>query len=278
MSINKKIFMPMIIISVVVVGFILFAIYHNVKVKFDAYYQEIVSQKGDSVEIELEDMQQRALSAVSWFGNSARLKNALQTNNYAEATELAYEAMRDFSLDYIVITDLQGNVLIRAYEPEKFVDSVVDQFTVPQVLNGEISVGIEKGLDTELSVRAGTPLSDANDRIIGTILAGYVISSEAFVDWLKAIINAEVTVFCGNERVMTTLVNSKGQRIIGTKLGIPAIEKKVLKQGERYYGKSVIQGMKYAAVYLPIKNAKGDIIGMFFVGEKADLISQLKAY
>ncbi|MCZ6805026.1 MAG: Cache 3/Cache 2 fusion domain-containing protein [Proteobacteria bacterium] len=67
-------------------------------------------------------------------------------------------------------------------------------------------------------------------------------------------------------RVATTLENSEGKRVIGTALGIfhPAYE--ILIQGRDYFGPAQLFGKNYSTQYSPVKDHKGEVIAVLFVG------------
>jgi hypothetical protein len=83
-------------------------------------------------------------------------------------------------------------------------------------------------------------------------------------------------------RVATTVVATDGQRANGTY--IPAImpdhsENVVVKtvlSGKVYRGRAFVVNSWYTTAYEPIQNAKGDIIGMFYVGMKQEGVLALR--
>ncbi|PJN57964.1 Methyl-accepting chemotaxis protein McpA [Paenibacillus sp. GM1FR] len=79
-----------------------------------------------------------------------------------------------------------------------------------------------------------------------------------------------VTIFRGDERVATNVMVD-GKRAVGTKVS-DEVAQTVLQQGEKYFGEAVVVGQKYQTAYEPIKNASGEIIGIFYVGASQSLI------
>lgn len=79
-----------------------------------------------------------------------------------------------------------------------------------------------------------------------------------------------VTIFRGDERVATNVMIN-GERAVGTKVS-EEVAQIVLQQGEKYFGEAVVVGQKYQTAYEPIKNASGEIIGIFYVGASQSLI------
>ncbi len=98
---------------------------------------------------------------------------------------------------------------------------------------------------------------------------GYNISrSEKLVDTIREQSGMEVTFFYGTQRVMTSVLDKNGERILGSPAGAK-IEEEVLKNGREYFSGSVsIDGEMYYGYYAPVFQ-NGDStkpIGMVFAG------------
>lgn len=88
-----------------------------------------------------------------------------------------------------------------------------------------------------------------------------------------------VTIFYGDTRMATTIVNPEtGKRGTGTKASDAVIET-VLKNGQDFSSKKVqILGENYHVYYKPIKDASGNVIGMFFAGKpSADITKYINS-
>lgn len=94
------------------------------------------------------------------------------------------------------------------------------------------------------------------------------------VDKIASLTNDTVTIFQGNTRVSTN-VKRDGKRAVGTKVS-PQVEETVLKRGEGYYGEADVVGVKYQTAYVPIKNAEGKIIGIWYVGISKSFLEGVK--
>ncbi len=94
-----------------------------------------------------------------------------------------------------------------------------------------------------------------------------------FFDNFSHEVDLQVTVFYGNIRVATSLVDADGNRMVGTEAD-PKIYDLVVNQGQDYYSENVeISGKTYYAMYCPLYQYNSDeIIGMTFVGlEKSNI-------
>jgi len=86
-------------------------------------------------------------------------------------------------------------------------------------------------------------------------------------DRLKELCDGTATIFMGDERISTNVIKPDGSRAVGTKLTGPAYEA-VFKKGVPYRGEAEILGAPYFTAYDPIRNARGDIVGVLYVGVK----------
>ena len=98
---------------------------------------------------------------------------------------------------------------------------------------------------------------------------GYNISrSEKLLDTIKEKSGMEVTFFYGTQRIMTSIKDENGERILGSPVGTK-IEEMVLKNGQEYFSNSVsVDGEMYYGYYVPIfqDDDRAEPIGMVFAG------------
>jgi methyl-accepting chemotaxis protein len=170
---------------------------------------------------------------------------------------------KETDLDFVTVLDAKGTVLARLHEPEKKGDSLANQHNIRGAMRGEVTTAIEPGTQIPLSARTGVPVRDASGAVVGVVSAGLSFSREAFVDQAKELFQAEVTIFAGDVRLMTTIAQN-GNRAIGTKLD-PAIAGIVL-GGKSYSGAANILGAPYITAYDPILGPDGKPVGIYFAG------------
>lgn len=92
--------------------------------------------------------------------------------------------------------------------------------------------------------------------------------SESLVDRIKDNTGMDVTFFYGDRRIMTSALDSDGDRILNSPAGERIVEK-VLQNGEEYFSSSVsLDGVMNYGYFMPVyQNGSDDeIIGMVFVG------------
>lgn len=145
---------------------------------------------------------------------------------------------------------------------------------------------VSKGIETQV-------LDGLKSAATGALLSLDSISAESFnmvgddlykgdynvsqnmdgIDYYAKSNDVEITFFYNDTRRATTIKDSSGSRIVGTKADTEVIDA-VLKRGEEYSSPDVlIQGGHYYGYYMPIKDTEGNIIGMAFAGRPGSEIS-----
>lgn len=114
----------------------------------------------------------------------------------------------------------------------------------------------------ELQCRSGTNLLSYELKKNSNMKSSDDINK--LLDELKEQTGCEFTIFNGDQRVNTTIIQDN-KRVIGTKLE-EKIADKVLNQGESYIGKTKILGVSHIASYVPTKDESGNITGLVFAG------------
>lgn len=102
---------------------------------------------------------------------------------------------------------------------------------------------------------------------------GYNISrSEKLLDTIREKSGMEVTFFYGDKRIMTSIVDADGKRILGSPAGEKIVEE-VLKKGQEYFSRQVsVDGEMYYGYYVPVfqDGDAGAPVGMVFAGVNRD--------
>lgn len=242
----------------------------------DKYFEVMINHKSNIVMTIIEEKKQRAEKIASWFENTPRFADAFKRGDRQTALSLGKQAMEAFEVDFFTITDTKGNVFIRAHEPEKYGDSIINQQVIQNAIAGKRSVLLEHGAVVKYSIRAGAPLRDQSGNIVGAIVVGYILSSNEFVDRIKNILQSEVSIYDGKTRIATT-IEQDGKRIVGTEMTDPAVISAVLEKGETYLlEETYIQGENFCGFYHPLRNSDGKITGMIFTGINAAIEKELE--
>ena len=89
----------------------------------------------------------------------------------------------------------------------------------------------------------------------------------SLIDAVKANTGMEVTLFYQDTRILTTITNAEGARIIGS-AAPEAVVSNVLDSGQpHFFSKALIYNTPYFSYYAPLFNSDGSTVGMLFVGK-----------
>ncbi len=97
-----------------------------------------------------------------------------------------------------------------------------------------------------------------------------------FFDNFSNEVNLQVSVFYGDTRVATSLVDENGNRMVGEQAS-PEVVETVINQGQSYFSDSInLGGTEYYGSYAPLyQHNSEEIIGMTFVGLNSDLVDSV---
>ncbi len=95
-----------------------------------------------------------------------------------------------------------------------------------------------------------------------------------FVDMFAEMTDNTVTIFAEDTRITTNVVDEAGERAIGTTVSDQVAEA-VLENGEDYYGEAEVVGSMYQTAYTPIRDAEGEIIGIWYVGAPQGFVAEM---
>ena len=188
---------------------------------------------------------------------------------YAELIPL----IRDWRIDIMAVTDVNGNVIARPHDPGRAGDNVGNDEIVQRALRGEMWATLMEGTSTRLGYYAGTPVRTADGEIVGAIRVAISFDNEALVDRIKERFGTEVTLFAGRTRINTTLIDN-GRRVVGTDAP-EDIQRRVLRNGEDVEMSLVLFGVEHFTAYSPIiEPGTGRIVGIYFTGRSAEDANQ----
>jgi len=172
--------------------------------------------------------------------------------------------LETYKVTYITVTDEEGIVLARSYEPLRSGDSATHLQNIKDALDGKVSTYCETGPLIRVSVHTGAPLYDYNGELIGALSTGLRLDDNESMENLKELFNADFSVFLGDERIATTLTHN-GQRAIGTKTD-PEIFKIVTETKREYFGNTDVFGIRYYAFFLPLINTRDEPFAILVAG------------
>ncbi|MDR0947853.1 MAG: methyl-accepting chemotaxis protein [Ruminococcus sp.] len=265
MSIKQKLLIPVIIITTLMAVIVL----GGGIIVFNNYVENSISTDVETLSLQVDNqiakLWDSAEISSGFLANDYILRAAIENGDRDAVISRTKNLYNTLSTDFVTITDTTGTVIYRQHEPDNFGDSVASQVNVTEALKGTVFTELEQGSAVKLSIRAGFPVLSETGDVIGVVSSGYRFDTEDFVEEMKSITNAEVTIFLGDTRLSTTVVGADGQRAVGTK-ATESVANQVL-GGGTYLGQTLVAGKNAFTHYSPLKDSRGDVVGMVFVGE-----------
>jgi len=177
-------------------------------------------------------------------------------------------------LDMVTVCDNEGIVLARGHS-DSFGDKIGTDFLavqIPKMTKKRVS-GIALINAANLVYITGTPLFHGGN-FVGIAVLATTLSSNDFVEKVKASLGVEFTIFYGDKRLSTTIIVD-GKSLVDTRLSNQTIIETVLGKEEEYVDRNVIANKNFDTVYWPWRDINGKPAGMFFVGSQRDDISTM---
>jgi methyl-accepting chemotaxis protein len=202
------------------------------------------------------------------LSNSQQVINGLKIKDSDNLKNFMDGIIAKIGADYVSFTDGNGELLYETDSIVKYSNDISDQEIVETALAGDAIVHIEKGVDVPLIISAVYPVTSDGRYIHGTVKAVIRLDSNDLLDNCKSVTQTDLTIFCDNMRIATTIQNN-GVRVVGTELD-PKIADIVLNQKNEYSGEADILGQKYITFYSPILNYKDETIGVLFAGKSME--------
>lgn len=193
-------------------------------------------------------------------------------NDHLMLTSIMAERLGDTDTDFFAITDAAGQVLWSRGVKATSITSTT--------IFNDISKSKKKGWtyeqfgDCNYAMVAASPLLDGQE-LVGIIVLGYSLDNGLLVDQITKSYGVDCTVFKGDVRADTSLVDKSGKKLVGTKLTNSAIVNQVLKSGRDYIGENEIVGKKYVTIYLPLMNESKVPTGMVFIAKSLESIFEI---
>ena len=214
---------------------------------------------------------QRVLQASKILTTMPQLVTALQTRDIAKIKEIAVMAHKQLNLDAVTITDAKAIALARGHS-SRVGDNLSNRSTMQEALNGIVKVGIlfEPSAVVTHTIRCDAPIY-AGNILVGVLSLGVSLSTEEYIDNVHKLTGLNFTLFSGDTRIMTTLKDKDGKRAIGTKLQDEGVLDRVLKKGEIILRQLNLFGDPSTAMYWPVQDLNGKIIGMWCLSESLEI-------
>lgn len=179
------------------------------------------------------------------IGEDTRLELALSAKN-ADDTKAVYDSYASDASSFGAFYAADGSLIWQT-------ENCPEELTVSTAANG-ISADTERMYYSYAKEISG----------VGSYLVGYDLRAYEYLDPIREKTGGHFTVFKGDVRYATTIIDDNGERFEGTKMDA-AIAEQVL-NGNAYNGEATINGVVYNVCCEPLYDLNGNVIGAYFGG------------
>ncbi len=233
-----------------------------------------IRRTNDVLADRINELKDDSLKIANQLAINPTVIKAVETKDTQKILNDLKPIVESCKIEFITVTDENGDVLARTHEPEKKGDNVLNQENVQDALKGNANSKIESGTQVKLAARSGVPIKNEQGKIVGGISTGHRLDSNEIVDYVKTKLNCDASIFLGDVRVATTIMKD-GERVLGTKLDSKIAE--IVKGNNKYFGEANILGTKYNTAYTPILSGDNKVIGIVFTGRNSVEINSFKS-
>jgi two-component system NtrC family sensor kinase len=235
----------------------------------------------EGIVLDDKDMLKRALERL-------RLENDLDILTLTDTkgkvlirTRSPFTVGDDQSQDEIISLALQNKIIASTQvlprkELMKEGEKLVIQASMKIILTPKAKPKRKSEETSGMMLKAAAPIVAQDGSLLGVLYGGSLINRNYFiVDRIKEIVfkgekhkgkdTGTATIFQGDLRISTNVKTEKDQRAIGTRVS-EEVGKAVLEDGREWVDRAFVVNHWYITAYQPIKNIKGKIIGILYVG------------
>lgn len=114
------------------------------------------------------------------------------------------------------------------------------------------------------------------DKVLTLVKGESILNDRSeFIDSIKTDTGMEISIFYGDIRFLSTVLNQDGNRILGTSAHV-MVQNEVLNEGKsKFYDNVVIGDEHYFAYYLPLFNSDGQCVGMVGVAKASSEVNTM---
>ncbi len=168
-----------------------------------------------------------------------------------------WELQKNTDSEFAAFCDTTGKMY---FKTENF---PLSDFNVADGLSGGY-MGAVVDSAADLTIQVCKPI-ERNGKTVGVAIIGMLLSESAWIDKIKENTGSEITIFTGDTRLATTLIDDSGNRAVGTQMS-NAIKKTVIDNGQVYKGEAKLFGKNHYVTYEPMPDIHGKIVGAYFSG------------
>lgn len=196
--------------------------------------------------------------ALAW-GREGVDYNALTGKNLDKISQ-KWEESKGSEYDFACICDLGGEMVWKTDNYN------LASSRIKESIDGHTLSGIFADDNAKLTIQYMCPITfNDTGEIVGMMLVGMNLRETAFLDGVKAQTGSEVSLFSGNMRYSTTIVDETGKRAVDLPMA-DNIYKTVVENGQEYSGQAMLFGQNHFVNYQPMMDYDGNVVGAYFSG------------
>jgi two-component system NtrC family sensor kinase len=169
-----------------------------------------------------------------------------------------------------------ATVIMPEEELRKEGPDLVEQACIEYISTPKAKPTLQTRQTSGMMIKAAAPILGHDGQLLGVLYGGNLINRNyKIVDKIKETVYQAVkykgkdigtaTIFQGDLRISTNVLRTDGTRVIGTRVWQEVYEQ-VLVKGLRWIDRAFVVNNWYISAYEPIRDIKGEIIGILYVG------------
>jgi len=169
-----------------------------------------------------------------------------------------------------------GTLLLSPERLRKEGDNLDERAFIPLVYT-ERAIPTDRAVEPRgMALEAAMPILNDRGDVTGTVYGGVLLNRKFdLVDRIRRNVFGDksfgdrpvgtVTLFLGDVRIATNVTLDTGARALGTRVS-EAVATRVLDRGERFADRAFVVNDWYLSAYDPIRDPRGEVIGIIYVG------------
>ncbi len=219
------------------------------------------------LDFSINGMREEALIKAQLVSEESSIATAISKNDFYFLDQISGLLLEKYKLGFLIITDKDGSVLARGHALSKKGDSLAGERAFEEAVLKNNMVTVEDSSAEGFSIRAGAPIYDKNNKVIGTAIVGFPLDN-ALADNMKRLTGLEMFIYKGDTAVAGTALDTDGRtRLVGNKIDNLDVKNSVLMDGKIITGSTKIYGTVFQAGYFPLLNGDDKIVGMLSVAK-----------
>ena len=264
MQINKRIGLKIIMVSGVSLMLSVALVLTVGMMSFSKYNNDILGERAkvgaNVLKSGIDDQFTRLKAIHTSWDSSGYIADAIE-NSDTKAISESWVSSKSYEGDFLAVTDKEGKII---WKSSNFECTDTD---VSDAVQGNTSSGIISDENGKMYLKFIAPLKN-DSNVIGVCILGLDLAECGYLDAIKEKSDTDVTIFNGNVRYATTVMDSTGKRAVGTTMA-DKVEKAVIEGGQIYTGQALVAGQNYYVYYEPMYDMDKNLIGAYFAGSSS---------